>query len=640
MSKARQEQLLSLLIEDGDWVTAARLADLLSVTPRSIRTYVNSLNVASATGDAVESGPQGYRAGASAQTALKSTASPAVGTPLDRRYNLVRRLLGNEDGIDFWRTAEELYVSSATLDNDLTRIRTLLDGTSLKLVRTGDFVRLVGPELEQRKLLSRLAHDEMDASPFDVSALVRMLGDQHVAADQLSPLKTTLAEALGEQGYFINEFGMADVVMHIAIAVDRTARGRGLTARAEETGKPAIGAAVAAATRANLGVELGAGDIDYLASLIDARVVTPGAAAQHDAADTGLDPQVRQAVADAVKRAAEEFMIDIDDVDFVLRLALHVQNLRERASQGAWSRNPMTKSLKSSYPMLFEVAVSIADRLREQLGTPVMDDEVAYIAMHVGGHLERVRQADDLLTATIVCPGYYELHELLRSSVDFSLGGLIEVVGVETRVDPDWEAIDTDLVLTTIAPPIGGDRFVRIKPFLTDGDVERVQQAAAKIRRGRHLAKLRAQLERYFDPETFVRGLSASDGEDAIIAELGELLQQRGLVDEQFVARAIAREQMSSTAFTDSLAVPHALAWTASHTAIAIGIAESSVPWGDARVQVVALVAFAEEDKESFQTVFEQFVWVFNEPDNVSRIVRRGTTFGKFLDELVAVIDG
>ena len=65
--------------------------------------------------------------------------------------------------------------------------------------------------------------------------------------------------------------------------------------------------------------------------------------------------------------------------------------------------------------MIFEVAVFIASRLQERLGIPLPDDEIAYIAMHVGGRLERSRRADQLLTATIVCPGYYDLHELLRS---------------------------------------------------------------------------------------------------------------------------------------------------------------------------------------------------------------------------------
>jgi lichenan operon transcriptional antiterminator len=396
-------------------------------------------------------------------------------------------------------------------------------------------------------------------------------------------------------------------------------------------------------------VELGPGDIQHLATLVLTRVVAPGNETPVDLARSRLDPEVEATVRDVVQTAAAEFLVDIVYEDFILRLALHVQNLQHRAREQAWSRNPLTRSLKSTYPMIFEVAVFIASRLQERLGIPLPDDEIAYIAMHVGGRLERSRRADQLLTATIVCPGYYDLHELLRSSVDRSLGQAIEVVGVETRVDPDWASIDTDLVLTTIDPGVPGDRIVKIQPFLTGADIERVQAAAGRIRRARRLARLRAELERYFDASAFVRGFEDLSGaadadaatvEEGVIRRLGSSLVTRGVIDDEYVERAIQRERMSSTAFTDALAVPHALEMTATRTAIAIGIADPSIPWGGGRVQVVALVAFSETDREAFQTVFEQFVEVFSERESVQRIVRRGTDFGGFLDELVAVIDG
>jgi lichenan operon transcriptional antiterminator len=498
--------------------------------------------------------------------------------------------------------------------------------------------------MAQRRLLSRLAHDEMDAGSFDLEALRRTLGDASVGARAFGPFKTDLVAELGGLGYFVNEYGIADVVMHIAIAADRVAQDRGLDGDVADASpsNAEVAAILARLSATHLGVQLGAGDLQHLASLVLTRVVAPGATAPKMHVRERLDPDVEQAVRDVVGDAASEFLVDIVHEDFILRLALHVQNLRLRAREQAWSRNPLTRSLKASYPMIFELAVYIANGLHESLGIPLLDDEIAYIAMHVGGRLERSRRADQLLTATIVCPGYYELHELLRSSVDRSLGQAIEVVGVETRVDPDWGSIDTDLVLTTIDPPAeraGSERIVRIQPFLTDADVERVQAAAGRIRRARRLARLRTELERYFEPTAFLRGLDGA-GEDDIIRSLGSMLVARGVIDDDYIERAIQREHLSSTAFTDALAVPHALGMTATRTAIAVGIADPSIPWGVGRVQVVALVAFSETDREAFQTVFEQLVEVFSERESVQRIVRRGTDFAAFLDELVAVVDG
>ena len=121
---------------------------------------------------------------------------------------------------------------------------------------------------------------------------------------------------------------------------------------------------------------------------------------------------------------------------------------------------------------------------------------------------------------------------------------------------------------------------MKIQPFLTEADVERVQAAAGRIRRGRRLARLRTELERYFEPSAFVRGLDGDAGEEAVIRRLGGLLVARGVIDEDYVERTIERERMSSTAFTDALAVPHALGMTATRTAIAIGIADAVDPVG------------------------------------------------------------
>lgn len=633
--------MLTSLLRDGEWVTAGALADAIGVTPRSIRSYVTALNARVPSAAAVESGPLGYRAAADAATALHAGRDEA--TPRERLHRLVRTLVDAGDGIDVYRTAEEVHVSPATLEADLGRVRALLGGTGLTLERSAERAWLRGTELAQRRLLSRLVHEETADGAFDLAALRRALGAGSIGAAVFGPFKADLVAGLGELGYFVNEFGIGDVMMHIAITADRVARGRdvdGADATAPLPEHEPVAALLDGLCERYLGVSLGEGDLRHLSALVLSRVVAPGAGETASVLRARIDPDVEQTVREVVHRAAEAFLVDIDHDDFVLRLALHVQNLRTRAHAQAWSRNPLTRSLKSTYPMVFEVAVFIADGLQDLVGVPVLDDEIAYIAMHVGGRLERSRRAAATLTATIVCPGYYEMHELLRSSVDRSLGQAVEVVGVETRADPDWAAIDTDLVLTTIDAPVAGDRVVRIQPFLTETDIERVQAAAARVRRARRLARLRAELERYFSADAFVPSVPAGATAQDVIGQLGARLVAQGVIDDDYVAGTLERERLSSTAFTDALAVPHALEMTATRTAIAVALADPSMPWGEGRVQVVAMVAFCESDREAFQTVFEQLVEVFSERDSVQRIVRRGTSFPAFLDELVAVVDG
>jgi lichenan operon transcriptional antiterminator len=96
---------------------------------------------------------------------------------------------------------------------------------------------------------------------------------------------------------------------------------------------------------------------------------------------------------------------------------------------------------------------------------------------------------------------------------------------------------------------------------------------------------------------------------------------------------------MSSTAFTDTIAVPHAMEMSATRTAIAIVVNETPMAWGENRVNVIALIAFSESGRKAFQDVFDQLVEVFSDRDDLQRIVRRASDFPSFLDELVHVMD-
>ena len=116
MTRARQDRLLGILSRDGEWATAATLADALGVTPRSIRSYVTAVNARVPSGAAIESGPLGYRAGPEAAAALRVVTGADAGTPRDRLHTVVRSLLDSSDGIDVFETADGLHVSTATVD--------------------------------------------------------------------------------------------------------------------------------------------------------------------------------------------------------------------------------------------------------------------------------------------------------------------------------------------------------------------------------------------------------------------------------------------------------------------------------------------------------------------------------------------
>ena len=632
--------MLGILMRRSEWVTAAYLADHLGVTPRSVRSYVTAINRSAPTGDAIESGPLGYRATPRAAHVELGDSDPARDAPRERVRALVRQLLSSDHGVDVFEAALALHVSPGTIEADLRRIRSALSVTELDVRREAAVVSIEGSELAKRRFVSRLVHEQAEDGGAEQLAAQRLAEWVGLDATAFARAGRELIDALSGRGHAVNELAVADVVLHVAIAADRTAQGHPLPE--PESSPPEHGplaAAVAEIARARFGVALGAGDLAHLAALVMLSLVDPSST------DAGhgrrADPAVERAVAAAVARVSATYGVDLAQDPLVERLARHVEKLLRRVEEQLLSRNPMTRSIKAASPLVFEMAVQVASDLSRDLGTAIPDDEITDIAMHLGSALELDREARAVVTAALVCPGIDEMRRQLERSISAALGHDIEIVERSTRYDPDWTAFDADLVLTTIEPPANGasERIVQIPPFLLERDVARIADAAQRVRRQHRLTQLREEIERWFVPGAFVRNPAGASA-DQIIRMLGGSLVDAGIVDEHYVASALEREALSSTAFTESLAVPHAMTTSAARTAIAVAVAEHGIEWGDDRVSVVALVAFSESDRQAFQTVFEQFVDVFADPSNARRITRRATDLPSFLTEIAALIDG
>jgi lichenan operon transcriptional antiterminator len=320
------------------------------------------------------------------------------------------------------------------------------------------------------------------------------------------------------------------------------------------------------------------------------------------------------------------------------RLALHIGHLVTRAGFDSPSRNPLQKSIKSSYPLVWDIAVFIASTIQKERHITIDEDEISYIALHIGSHLERQAQAKNRVSATIVSPSYYDLHIVMRESIEKILGAEITIESVITRTDVRATDITTDIVITTIPLPFALDTIIQVQPFLTENDVAEVRKAAARTRRSRRRVVIRERLLEFFRPETFFRNVEFA-GPESAIRTLGESLTSLGIIGDDYIDSAIERERLSSTVFVDGLAVPHAMSMTAEKPTIAIAINETATDWGDHRVNVVALIAFAASGRDEFQSVFEQFVDVFSDRGRMSEVIKNSSTFEGFIDTLVHIID-
>jgi lichenan operon transcriptional antiterminator len=632
----KYDRMLELLFQADDWVTATELAEKLGVTTRSVRSYVAAAKSAALPLAIVTASTVGYRLNREQYSEfLAEGRERSVGaeTPRDRVHHLIRRLTGSQLGIDVYALADSLFVSESTIEADLRKARVLVDAAGAALERRGSTVVLVGNEGARRRLLSSLVQSESTQGVLGLEQI-----EAEFALTGLGAFKTELIDALDHEGFFINEYGIDAVILHVAIAVDR-ARRKLYLPDTDTTTMSARHAPIVEILnrlcRENFDVDLTVADTDYLARLLTTRVIAPG---NGPSAETAVDEDDLDTVRRIVDLVLEEYVVDFRDEAFITRLAIHLGNLVSRARENAHTRNPLTRSIKSSYPMIFDIAVYIASIVQKERDITVDDDEISYIALHLGSHLERVSRREERVSCTIVCPSYYDLHAILHTRVERELGNEVSVEFVVTRTDVNPRELTSDLVISTIPTLAMREGVVIVQPFLTDVDIDAIRGAISRVRRQRRRARITDELLEYFDPGLFFTPPPGDDPE-SIIRGLGAALVQAGVVDEAYVIAALERERMSSTAFTETLAVPHAMGLNAKRTAIAIALSPAPIAWGDARVSVIAFIAFSAEGRGRFQPLFDQFVEVFADRRDVAELVRKSAGFSDFIARLAQLID-
>ncbi|QAV70225.1 transcription antiterminator [Salinibacterium sp. UTAS2018] len=635
----KHARLIEHLAQSEAWVTAAELADKLGVTTRSVRSYVTAVKSSALPLEVIESSTSGYRLNRENYAEfLKGASNRESERPRDRQYHLIRRLGDAPEGSDIHALAASFFVSESTIEADLRKVKAVVEESGLTLSRRGPLVILAGTEPGLRRLLSTMFRHEESQGFLELESIQR-----EFESSDLRSFKTELLALLDSHGYFVNEYGINHVLLHVAIAADRsgpseTALAIPLAAEPEnETTEPAaFSSDLATLITSHFGANLPQEDVVEIELLLTTRVITR-TTSPSSPADVDLEELIAR-IRRTVQHVGEEYLIDLDDDDFIMRLSLHVRNLIARAHDLSYSRNPMTRSIKTTHPMIYELAVFIAAEVQRDEGILIHDDEISYIALHVGSHLERQAKREVRLTAALVCPNYHDLHVILRQRIEAVLGDELQLRIVITRNDVDLAELSTDLVLTTIDLRSFADNVVLIQPFLTETDVDAIRRVIGRVRRLRRRRQLTDELLRFFDPALFLRNFTAPN-EEAMIAALGTRMVTAGVIDAGYITGAIERERMSSTAFTDTLAVPHAMTMNAHRTAISIVINETPMPWGENRVNVIALIAFSAAGRSSFQTVFDQFVTVFSDRDYVQQLVKRAVDFPTFIEELVRGIE-
>ena len=345
-----------------------------------------------------------------------------------------------------------------------------------------------------------------------------------------------------------------------------------------------------------------------------------------------IEPTFVNTVLEILDETGERYNIPhFIDEPMRLQLVLHMYNAYQRAVYHVSYPNPLASQIKSEYAPVYDMAVYLTHRFSTVMGVEIGENEIAFIAFHIGAYFERAAAPDGQVSCTVIVEDYHDFARKLFDDLEAALKDEAQIVSVMSCDRYLSEPPECDAVITTIdvAVPTGCEKIL-IGPILTKQNLRKVRDRLARIQEERRHSYARTLLRRLIKPELFCRNIDATDAA-ACIDTLGAAAIAAGYADSDYVADVHLRESVSSTAFTDCLAVPHAISVYPRHSFISVCHNDVPIPWGRHDVRFVLMIGIVQDDMGLFRDALDLIIEVFSNVENTMRLLQTDS-YDEFVD--------
>ncbi len=610
MKKDRIELLIQILKSNHGYLTGKELGNLLNVSDRTIRNYVNDINRKAGKDIILSDLRLGYKIGSEYAEEAKSDIPQ---TSEERVNYLINELLKDHRGINLTFLQEQLFVSSYVIDNDIGVLRRKLKKyTNLKLVNAKNHLYLEGSEASKRQLYKEMLLLEINNSFINLDKIADVFSEF-----DFYYVKDEFIKILEEANYQLKKDSLVTLLIHISVSVHRSITIKKYV-REERTGDQTIEWFIAnkfltkVENQFNIGFE--ADEAERLADLLRIN--------QKYREKSFGDVSFEGLVNEIIQMVMDKFGIDLSvDDDFKYGLTVHLQGLYNRAMTKMDYDDYFVNDLKKRYPFIFEMAIAVKQFIERKLEIEVANNETSFLALHFGAAYERINTANKM-KAYVVLPYGESFCDMCTRKLQLVFGERMTISGqssfFEERIVKEEKP---DLLITTSELNHDLDiPTVIISVFVSSEDEAKVLQALNAVEKGKANALFTSQLLGLIQEQKFFYELEM-DNPVHVIEYMCDRLIGYGEVNERFKAEVLQREEDSPTSFVYSFAIPHAMSSNAYASSLSVALLRNPIKWGEFDVKLVMLLALKEEDREIFELFFNWLAKIIMSADNFSRLL-------------------
>jgi len=641
----KQKNLIKILLDANENITANSLASKIGVSIRSIMNYISEINFLHA--GLIASSRSGYNINKNmAKKLLEFKRTNVPQTPEERVNYIIKTMLTKKSefdkGFDLHEFANEMYVSVETVKKDIVKVKKKIVDFGLNIHMDTAYILLVGTERNKRKLISKAIYEEVGKSKFSVSAIQQIFHSYNV-----EKMYSIIIEHCAKQHYFVNDCVIINLILDIMISMDRIKNNDTISMPKEgeaewKCREREITVQIAEEIERYYAIYYSEIEIDYLTEIMMSYLIPVDF---QKISKTNIDKVAGITCMSIVNELfryikSNFYFINTENECFVVRFALHIKKLLCRLQSGHIINDPSKDDLKMSYPFIFECAVSIAWKLTQITGHKLTEDNIAYIAVHMGNNFVEQKSKTPKLCCCLLITHYYDYGEQVIEKISKQFENdiiILDILRVEKQIN-DFKNLD--LIISTVSLPESfKTEWVRINPFVLEPDITRISRKIKSVMLAKKKQALYNALLKISNSNLFCKNLKRKNKitQNDVILFMKDILERDGYVDKDFDDAIVEREKYSSTAF-GQIAVPHPIKMTAHKTGLFVMINDKPILWGKHEVNVILLFAINKNDWEVFSDVLDTLVALMLEIENLNKVMQCNT-YEEFVDVVVSLVE-
>ena len=622
-------ELINVLNKTKTWTTCNDLAQALNITPRKVRYMISKINTERSI---ITSSVKGYflkeEEDVVRYSAYSTSAIPA--NYAERRKYIFEQLIIFNHSPNIDELSNYFCISPITFKNELPILKKELSNYGLFIKIKNGKIFVIGNDKDRQKFAMSLIRGEMERSNFSLANI-----QQFFNLINLNEVRQTVIDTLVKYEYFLDEYSLLNYVLHLAVCIEYSSSHNACFNSNEAFDDPdlkKIVEEIANNLKEHYEGNFTSGDIIEASILMTTRAIAQKSSLlDFNNIEQIVGKDVKSLIIEIMDSVNETYFIDLNSNKFMVRFAMHIKNLLVRAGKNKTLDNGQFTNIKVDYPFLHVVAVYVSYIITKRTGHSLSEDEIAYIALHIGVMLEEQTVHQEKLTCVILATDYYAFIKNIYKKLTQKFSDSLFIQNIFTCYDQMEGALeDIDLVITTYALNNINLPNIVIRPFLSDVDMSVISSKIERLRQLKRKNNILSKVEVFLSEDLCFFNNDFKTPEDVIETICDYMIEQK-YVHNSFKKEIYAHERISPSSY-GNIAVAHTLTNNDLFSHIALSINPVPIPWGDNKVNIVFLISLNKKDRKLFRDIFKFLTEIVSNNQAFANIMK-----AKSYDELIEV---